>query len=317
MLFIENGRIPTPLSSVIRGSGCAVFIGSGLSVGYPSWPDLVNALCLACRVDVEVARHSPVDDFLEAAESAKVNDEAAYYRCLGEHFGRAVESIPTIYQVLLSLPFASYLTINFDRLLATEARKAGDDGGLSLYAYPSLDRKNVGGRSIHHLHGFIEQGGTPVDGQIVLAKSEFDEAYRATSNLMNFLVPTLENDPIVFVGCRLQEPGMETVFEICKEHQLTRKQLVAASGASPSEPPPRFILLRQPTVMNGNGEHDATRSEEERRKLQGFYENRDIQPVWYDGRGDDHHALLRAFEQLAGLTNLTPDHGWQVSAHDG
>jgi hypothetical protein len=298
---------------VIRSGKCAVFIGSGLSVGnYLSWLDLVNALCDVCGV-APVTRDSPEDKLLQATQDAKSNNQEAYYEFLGGHFGRAVESIPTIYHVLLSLPFDSYLTVNFDPLLATGARTARNGCKLPPHAYPELDRKNAGGRSIHHLHGFVSQDRTLVDGDVVLAKSEFEEAYSANSNLMNFLVPTIENEPILFVGCRLREPTMKHVFEICKEHQRKRKQRIAVVGAPPSEPPPRFIVLRQPHVTGRNGKRDVAHSHEEKRELQEYYERFDIQPVWYDGRGDDHSALLLAFEQLADLPDVRPEYGWPGS----
>lgn len=309
MFIIENGEIPAPLRRVIRSRKCVVFIGSGFSVGhYHSWPDLLNELCNACRVHPRLTRDSPVEEFLQAAQDAKSEDSEAYYQFLGGHFGRTIGSIPIMYHVLLSLPFDSYLTINFDHLLATGAKTTRI--ACKLYAYPELDRKHGGGRSIHHLHGFIEPGQLPVEGQIVLAKGEFEDAYSANSNLMNFLVPTLENEPIVFVGCRLREPAMKQVFDICKGHQLSRIKFIKVIGALPSKPPPRFILLPRPLVTDSDGEHDVTRSQEEMRELQEYYENLDIHPVWYDGQGDDHSALQTAFERLAGLRDIKLQYGW-------
>lgn len=318
MLVIEkNGQIPEPLKSVIRSTKCTAFIGSGLSVGnYLSWPNLVNALCDACGITPVTTRDSPEDGLLQAAQEAKSNDQEAYYGFLSEHFGGTVESIPTFYHVLLSLPFDSYLTVNFDPLLATGARTARNGCKLPPHTYPELDRKNAGGRSIHHLHGFISRDRSLLDGEIVLTKSEFEEAYKANSNLMNFLVPTIEWEPILFIGCRLREPTMKHVFDICKDHQRKRKERIAAVGAPPSEPPPRFIALRQPHVTAGNGKHDVARSQEEKQEWQEYYETFDIQPLWYDGHGEDHSALLLAFEQLAHLPDVRPEYGWPGGEYD-
>lgn len=119
MLIIEGGQIPASLASAIRSKRCTAFIGSGLSLrNYHSWPELVNALCEACGVANRVTRESPEDEFREAAEEAKTADPPAYFTFLGAHFGRPVESVPTIYHVLLSLPCDCYMTLDVDPLLA-------------------------------------------------------------------------------------------------------------------------------------------------------------------------------------------------------
>lgn len=213
-LIIENGLIPQEVRDVILSGQCLVFLGSGpSSSSYHSWPDLVNALCNRCGITRRVTRDSPTDDLLDAAQGAKSADRNAYYRFLGEHFGRSVDSAPLLYDVLLSLPFACYLTVNFDPMFALKARTAHLRCLLPPYAYPSLDRRHMAHRSIHYLHGFIDAGATPAEGTIVLARGEFDEAYSSNSSLMNLLVPTLENDPILFIGCGLREPTMPRLFE--------------------------------------------------------------------------------------------------------
>ena len=176
---------------MILSGQCLVFLGSGPSWGsYHPWPDLVNALCDRCGITRRITRDSPADELLNAAQDAKSADRNAYYRFLGEHFGRPVDSVPLLYDVLFSLPFECYLTINFDPMFALKARTARLPCSLPPRVYPSLDRRQMVDRSIHYLHGFIEVGATPAEGTIVLARDEFDEAY--DSNLMNLLYQLLK-----------------------------------------------------------------------------------------------------------------------------
>jgi hypothetical protein len=309
---IENSEIPQKLRDVIRSRKCLVFIGSGLSYGlYHSWPELVNGLCERCGITRRVTRDSPPDEFLDAVQDAKLCDKVAYYKLLGEHFGHSVEHTSVLYDTLLSLPFECYLTVNFDPLLALQARTARLRCLLPVHAYPSLDRRKMTNRSIHYLHGFIGVGAIPVEGTIVLARDEFDVAYAPNSNLMNLLVPTLENDPILFIGCRLREPVMSHIFGICKDHQLRRQRIMAELRRPQSRPPPRFILLRRPEVTNKTGQIDLDQSQVEVEKQQSYYQDLEIEPVWYDAPANDHSALRIALERLAELPEVTPDHGWQ------
>lgn len=313
MLVIEKGQAPpAPLSEVILGGRCAAFIGSGLSASeYPSWPELVSRLCQACGVGPIVNNASSEAELLEAAEQAKARDSVAYHGTLWGIFGGVIPHIPLPYMILLSLPFDCYLTHNFDRLLSMGAVLAARKCKVPPQAYPALDRKDLGGRSIHHLHGIVTEDQAPVDGQIVLARSDFDDAYAANSNLMNFLVSTLESEPLVFVGCRLREPVMSQVFKICKDHQLRRKKLIAVMGGAASGPPPRFILLKKPQLPDPLGKYDADRSEEQMVADEEYYRGMDIQPVWYGGGGPDHSDLQLALQRLADLPALRPNYGWQ------
>lgn len=312
-MLIENGMVHKKLREVILSKKCFVFIGSGLSSGiYHSWFELVNTICERCGITRRVTRDSPIDDLLEAAHDAKLCNRDAYYRFLGEHFGRSVDSTPVLYDLLLSLPFASYLTVNYDPLLALKAQTARLQCVLPVNAYPSLDRRKMAAsRSIHYLHGFINVGTIPIEGTIVLARDEFAEAYSNNSSLMNLIVPTLENDPILFIGCGLREPAMPSIFAICKKHQQNRQRIMAESGKPHSNPPARFILLPRPEVTNEITISNVDQSLVEIKKQQAYYSSLEIEAVWYEVRGNDHSALRIALEQVAGLPDVTPDHGWQ------
>lgn len=310
-MLIENGIMPTKLRDVILSKRCHAFVGSGLSSGlYHSWFGLVNAICERCGIARRITKDSTVDELLDAAQDAKAGNKRQYFGFLGEHFGRSLDQTPLIYDLLLSLPFECYLTVNLDPLLARKARLARTPCVLPVRAYPSLDRRQMFSRSLHYLHGFIEAGKTPVEGTIVLARDEFLEAYRDNSNLMNFLVPTLENDPVLFVGCGLREPSMPQVFKICKEHQTKRQKIMVASGSLPSSPPQRYILLPKPSVTNEAGDLVEDQSREEMERQQTYYTSLDIEPVWFENSGDDFSALRVAVEDLANLPDIRPNYGW-------
>lgn len=315
-LTIENGLIPQLLREVILEGQCTVFIGSGLSSAiYGPWYGVVNQVCDGCGVACRVSSASSPEELLDAAQEAKSADPTAYLESLGRHFGRSAETLPSVYDALLSLPFASYLTVNLDPTLAIKAGRLTDP--LRVYAYPTLDRRRMSKRSVHHLHGLISEGDVPKEGTIVLAREEFNEAYRDNSILMSLMVPTFANDPLVFVGCRLREPPMSRVFDICKKHQQERRRLIAESRQRRSEPPPRFILLPELNVIEADTRSGGERSETEMQSQEQYYAGLGVQPVWYKARGDDHSLLRRALEELAKLRPVVAGHGWEDGGHDG
>jgi hypothetical protein len=313
-LAFENGQVPPELRELILGGHCTVFIGSGPSSGvYGAWFDVVNHLSESCGIARSLSNASTPEELLAAAQEAKAANGTAYYGFLGHHFGRPADLAPFLYDTLLSLPFATYLTVNLDPTLAMKAGRLSDP--LPIHAYPTLDRRAMSKRSVHHLHGLVVEGTVPAAGSVVLAQEEFAEAYADTSPLMHLMLPTLENDPLLFVGCGLREPTMSRVFGICKDHQQARLRLVAASGQAPTHPPPRFILLRRPVIVDELGAPIVEQSNLKMQSEERYYKGLDVEPVWYDGTGDDHSSLRRAFEQLAKIRSPAVGHGWQEVVH--
>lgn len=306
-------QMPQKLKDAILSKTCVAFIGSGLSAGcYASWHELINGLCEQCGTGSRVSQNSTEDALLDAAQDAKTSNSTVYFRFLGEHFGRPAERASLLYDIILSLPFECYLTVNLDPLLALKARTAQLPCDCTVRAYPSLDRKAMVNRSIHYLHGIINEQSTPTDGTIVLARKEFELAYGNSSNLMNLLMPTLENDPIVFLGCRLREPVMPQVFAICRQHQQARKRIAMESGRHPGSPPHRFIFLPRPQVESEvNEEVTKEQSHAIFLKEDAYYRDMDIEPVWYSASKEDHSELRLALERLAGLPDIRPNYGWQ------
>jgi len=256
-----------------------------------------------------VTDDSPPEAYLAAAQNAKDLNETAYYTALGAHFG-TLKPASLLYNSLLSLPFASYITSNFDPLLAHSAGYNHNKCQLPPMAYPHLDRAHVYNRAIYYIHGHIAERHVPLPNTIVLAQSEFDLAYAENSNILNFLIPTLENDPICFIGCGLKEPSIQRVFDICKKNQVRRQELALANGASSVELPKRYIFSAKSEVLTPSGEIDHLESERVMRKEDGYYAQFDMQVIRYNAASDDHSTLRRAFDRLANQPKVEPDFGW-------
>jgi SIR2-like domain len=308
----EQFQMPNELRDLVLSKKCVAFIGSGPSTGcYDSWPELVNALCKLCGSRSRVNRDSHPDAFLDAAQDAKDTNEGAYYNYLGQHFGRPANHASLTYDALLALPFRCYLTVNLDPLLALKCRNARIGCDTNIKVYPALDRMAMANRSIHYLHGYISEGTTPPRGSIVLSRKEFKAAYGANSSLMNLLVPTFEYDAVVFVGCRLKEPVMSSVFAICKQHQQARLKIMMEHGHCTTDVPRRFILVPQPEVRGSDGEPNAELGTKIISEEAAHYNGLDIKPVWYPAPGGDHSALRYALETLAELPAITTNLGWE------
>jgi hypothetical protein len=295
--------LPAEVCGLLQSKRCVAFVGSGPSIlaGYPNWHSLVCDLCSCCGVDLSLAGNGNAADFLQLAEAALRADRIKYRRRLGEVFGKAVSVIPRLYKLLMRIPFKSYITLNFDPLLAEESRYL-ENPPCSIYPYPNLDRQHIGKRSIYYLHGYVGQSGIPEEVELVLAESEFAHAYRADGPLRQFLLPTLTHDPICFIGCELREPVFREVFRICGDQQ---KDLLRRGG---TKVPPKYILLAHRAVAladNGTASGDARRlAQEQEDDEAAFYDSLGVTVVRYTPLDEAHTGLCESLETVARLPDV-------------
>lgn len=307
----EQLDLPQQLKDLILDKKCVAFVGSGLSAGcYLSWEKLVNDLCERCGSKCRVDEDSRSEEFLEAAQNAKNLAKDKYFAFLYETFGQPPSRTNLSYYTLLELPFHSYLTVNFDPLLAFAGRRASRKC-TTLRKYPDLNPNAMGGRSIHYLHGLIEHGEALADGDIVLARDEFKTAYKDNGVLLSLLVSTLKHHPVVFVGCRLLEEVWRLVTQICKIQQQELLEYFRRKNIG-RKPPQHFILVARPQVLDEDGKPNLSQSRAKQKEEERRYLGMGIKPVWYRALGSDHSQLWRALERLAELQPPKVSNSWEV-----
>lgn len=292
--------LPPDLQDSIRDGNCVAFIGSGASDDcYGAWHKLVNKLCKRCDSKCKVSKTSLPEELLDAAEDAKKNSSKKYHTCLCEHFGHPITRTNPLYDAILSCNFRSYLTTNLDPLLADRSCLSALRCNDEIQWYPNeLPILLIDQRTIYYLHGYIgEHAENLQDGSIVLSRSEFDKAYRPNSMLNRFLIETIGQQNICFIGCRLREPAINRVLNICKEEQIERKEVLLQRRGVPKDVPSRYMFLQDPGFgqdKKANQQQIQEEREAEENRLKHF----DIQVKWYN---DDHSILTRIFRDLANL----------------
>jgi len=229
-----NSQELNELSELVLEGRCVAFVGSGLSMGeYISWRELVRQLCDACGVDVDT--NNVGVDLLRLAGQAKNASSDEYNRVLSEEFGKEGVHRPPGYTYLLESPFNAYITVNYDPLLA----EAGRFKRLTLYDFKlGLDASKVKNRAIFYIHGFVPEGGQVTDGDLILTSEDFKQNYEDTgATIPSFLTQVLSFKPVVFIGCRLQEPALKKILGLCRE---IKSRIEARSD---NNGPTHYILL--------------------------------------------------------------------------
>jgi hypothetical protein len=222
-------------------------------LAYPAWASAVAALCAACGIQPFRASETPSpSQLIDKAEECKSTNLNAYETTLGNLFGGNVVETRQAYSWLMRAPFKAYVTTNFDPLLSEAAAPFGH---TSVFRYPLLETREVDRRRkpIFYIHGHARPNGVPCGQNLVLARSEFDQAYGGVVGI--FLQALLLSYPIVFVGCRLSEPEIrEQMRRVHSMHVQIKK------SQDGYKTPRRFALL--PSILSKSTRDSVAEREE-------------------------------------------------------
>lgn len=289
----ELYHIAAELNHLISNEEYVLWVGSGLSkpVGYPTWEETINSLCLACGVQCPASQERKGRHLIEKAEECKRANAQMYKTTLAGLFGGRVYRTRAAYELLLKLPFKAYVTTNFDPLLSREAAIRGYN---NLYAYPDIHIRKLYEEEhpIFYIHGLARHGDEPRGDNLVLATSDFQDAYDGA--VRSFLDPLLQERPILFMGCRLDDEYTLETFQ--RAHKFFKKIRETDYRV---DIPRRYILLPEVRIASDNilGREDnfdeyEEHDEEERLRAMG------ISSIKYEPIDESHSEIEKILEYI-------------------
>lgn len=284
------------LTRCVQDGRAVAFVGSGLSAGaYISWDKLIDALCERCEIEKE-----KTDTKLTLAGKAKVKSPEAYSAVLTEEFSKEHPYIPRAYLHLIKCPFTSFVTVNFDSLLAQAS--ADINGTQVLYNFKDgLNYSKVGGKSLFHLHGYVEVGSQVSQDDLILTDNDFIDNYKNDLIIPAFLAHLFTYSSVVFIGCTLQEDELREMLRICRN---IRSKLEARAHSG--QAPPHYILL--PTLYTESREQsEPVRDHDKEKELNKMYQEIGVQVVRYDRDSPhDFKPVQQILECWSGTPKIKP-----------
>ena len=225
----------------LREKKLYLFAGAGLSniAGYPLLKDLLRELANVYKNHPyrkpEIA--SVADDLVEDRSSNSLDiiqhlidlgesGSNAFVRVLQKNFEE--ERTSEVHRMLVKLPFAGYVTINFDRCL--EKASGGIDGAEQLaadrwFCFPkhkfapkkSLDGIYDGTRFLLHMHGCLYYEGRIDSQDIILRREQYSKFYKST--VFNRIFREMFHRPFLILGTSLSDTFfMNRLFEARGSH---------------------------------------------------------------------------------------------------
>ena len=298
------------LKQKVTDGKCLAFVGSGPSWGfYPKWPDLVKELCDTCGVDANSNLTSEPDRLMELATKARNSDPDSYDKHIRSTFGGTATQTSLVYGCLMNIPFYSYLTLNFDPLLATARQLHNHNSDTNdFYRYPYLNVFHLKNKAVFYLHGWVRKDESPL--KIVLCKEDFDEAYKLGSDLSELLGMTFKYKDICFIGCELNEGPLKELLSRCAKF---KEGFFQTRGRNT---PKHTILLPRPATPSKNTNPDIDTKhlnqgikrqyQENILKTEQTYGKMGISVLWYHRRDDKFSGLVELLKNMAELKPIQP-----------
>jgi hypothetical protein len=149
---------------------------------------------------------------------------------------------------------------------------------------------------IFHIHGLARINGEPCGDNLVLARSDFDNAYNEYGLLRAGLIQLLTYYDFIFIACNLSEPMMHHTFQ--EVHKI--QDFIRSNRPGAPYPTQKYLLKGQ---CPGNDERE-------------FYENdrfkaMNIEVIGYSAHGGSHSELVQILEDLCEFCKIkvTPELG--------
>lgn len=231
----------------IRSRKTIAFVGSGLSVeaGYPNWSALLKTLAREAGLaytDVELSAGGRVA--LEIAESCK-RALPNYHAILQREFAPRAPGFTGLHVELIQMPFASYVTTNFDHCLEVAAEHVSKSPGIQIA--PAFTTTYVGRGDIFYLHGRVPRENDVGQCRIEwlrLTTDDYRQAYQEDPLIADLIgLAMKEAHTLFFVGYGLREEAVREVLDRALTQMTARNKWLENQGVGLGATRPHFALV--------------------------------------------------------------------------
>lgn len=229
---------PPSLAKYLKEGRCILFAGAGLSrwAGLPTWPKLIEDIFAEVRQErpegpeavAELESLIAERKYLEVADHCKERLKQRYATVLSELLQGGNAEVPEPHRLIMRMPFAAWITTNYDQLLEKAYVKERNDWPK---VYTHLDAKNFGTLLLDgtpfilKAHGDIYKPET-----LVLTARDYSTIIHSNPPFNAFFSALLLTRAVLFVGYSLSDPDFRLLFD---------RQLATFQG----EVPERFALM--------------------------------------------------------------------------
>jgi hypothetical protein len=214
-------HLPEDLIRELARGNCVAFVGAGLSVaaGYPDWPGFLRKLIdktadagLLSLSRAELEQAITQGDLPDVAEELRASLGAPRFRAAITEILRSIRpQFTPLHDALISLPFRSIITTNYDTLIESAyGKRYGQPPPLFTHAdYPELSAALRTGRIyVLKAHGTLDRSAT-----IILSRADYREIMHGNPAYKKHLESVVLNHTVLFLGFSVTDPDLLLFLE--------------------------------------------------------------------------------------------------------
>lgn len=199
------------LSKGLANEQFSLFAGAGLSIsaGMPSWKELLKPIASDIGLNIEEENDLPT------LAQFYVNECGNSRGPLNEHICSMLSGVikPTyLHQLLAELPFFSYWTTNFDKLIENALIDARKHPQVIVYQDQLSTAKQDSKAKVYKMHGDVD-----FPDSIIIARDDYDSYQTAKKIFLNILQTELLSKTFLFLGFSFTDPNFRDVLSQLKD----------------------------------------------------------------------------------------------------
>lgn len=244
---LTKSNIEKDLQESLNKGRLVAFIGAGISLsqGYPSWSKLIGSMINEHVPDQEnrenLDKYFRQGNFEIIAEFIKQKLEPQYKRFLHETFASRGNTVGSLYEAIVQIPFHSFITTNYDKSLELSLKETKQATNIQIADY-SFDWGNIqkiqetiksSGRHVFHAHGMRHDDERSTAESIILAESEYKEL-RRTALYREYLTYIFKNFTVLFLGFGMKDWEIEWIDNLISEQIGHTNNLYVLTANMPS-----------------------------------------------------------------------------------
>lgn len=210
---------PASLVDALARRRCVIVIGSGVSANSQTadgrrprtWGAFLDTLYASLNKRVNhISAALSQYRYLEASSYLKNELGAEWSGALKAEFGDPVYRSASIHEHIFNLDVRIVASMNFDKIYDTYAITSSE-GTVSVKSYDNAELRSAAsgvGRYVIKLHGTIDTVPT-----LIFTLEDYSKARIKHAGFYEILVALLHTHTFLFIGCGLNDPDMQLVFE--------------------------------------------------------------------------------------------------------
>lgn len=281
-----------------KDNAVAVFIGSGLSVdaGYPSLQDMLREM--GTEAGLEYLQNKEIssdwmDDFQAIKNALGIE---RYNARLIEYFDYRTKNqqFNPILLNLLNIPFCAYITTNYDPCLEFASRQTPTAARPTIYSFPDeLPLSELKHEQIFHIHGYVEPDNQESVGSIILAREEYEYAYKTNDFVSYFLHGVFSEVDVLFIGFGWNDLELIETITRAKKTREVREDFAAQRDL-------RLVRARDIFAII---ESEAFEKDRDSKNYLGA---NGILPIVYEKLSGSHYRLVQLVHEIQNKTSDIP-----------